>query len=254
MNVGVEPSERTRLDGALAGVEGWLQPEEAWWLYQSARTARTSGAPLAVEIGAYKGRSAISLGLGLKERNGRVVSIDPHTLEPNQLDTFTSNVARAGVDQIVTPVVRLSHDARPLVRDGSVSVLFVDGSHEYEDVLLDIRDWTPALTDGAVVAFNDPYWEGVSRALRETAAVRRAGFRRPRWCINTLFFDYEPHAAWTLVDELRLARLRAYLRLGPRWVRFHERLSARRRVPYRLKMFNLRVGRIVFSLILRSIR
>jgi hypothetical protein len=254
VSVNVEQTARERLNDALTGVEGWLQPAEAWWLYRSARTVRTSGEPLAVEIGAYKGRSAIALGMGVKERNGRVVSIDPHTLEPNQLEAFISNVERAGVEEIVTASVQLSHEARPLIEDATVNVLFVDGSHDYEDVLVDINDWTSALADGAVVAFNDPYWAGVSRALREAIAVRGGPFRRPRWCINTLFLDYDPKARWSNADEIRLARLRAFLRLGPPWVRFHARLSARRRVPLWLKTLNLRVGRIGFGVVLRSIR
>jgi predicted O-methyltransferase YrrM len=240
------------LSHALEGVEGWLQHAEAWALFEAARVACPATDPAqAVEIGSFKGRSAIALASGLRARGGgRVVAIDPFDLEPGQQAAFDANVERAGLSALVEAVPALSHEARPKVEDHSVTVLFVDGSHDYEDVMQDVRIWEPSLIDGAVAAFNDPFWSGVSRALRDTVARRGSPFRRPRWIVNTMFFDYRPSTRWTTTDELYRLRLRAFLRLGRIWYRFHSRIEHDARVPSWLKRFQLRVAGIVFKALL----
>ncbi len=229
------------LSEALDAVEGWLQPAEAWALFEAARSAcPDADQALAVEIGSYKGRSAIALASGLRARGGgQVVAIDPFEMEPGQQEVFKANLERAGVASLVEALPAYSHDARPKVEDGSVAVLFVDGSHEYADVLQDVRDWESSLTDGAVVAFNDPFWSGVSRALRDTVGRSGSAFRRPRWVVNTLFFDYRPSARWTATDALMRIRLRAFLKVARTWYRFHSRIEHDRRVPLWFKRLQM---------------
>lgn len=240
------------LSRALQDVEGWLQPAEAWVLFEAARTS-CPGADqaLAVEIGSYKGRSAIALASGLRVRGGgRVVAIDPFALEPGQQAAFDANLARAGFSDLVEAIPAYSHDARPKIEDRSVLTLFVDGSHDYEDVKQDVLDWESALLDGAVVAFNDPFWSGVSRALRDTVALRRSPFRRPRWIVNTMFFDYRPSEPWTAQDRLHRLRLRAFLRLGRAWFRFNATVERDTRVPAWFKRIQLRIAQAIFKTLL----
>jgi hypothetical protein len=74
------------------------------------------------------------------------------------------------------------------VYDGQpIDLLFIDGSHDYEDVLADIDMWTPLLADEGIVAFNDPYAPGVNRALRERMFSRLLPVESPRHVNNTLF-------------------------------------------------------------------
>ena len=226
---------RDALAKALEGVDGWLDLHEAWELHEAAR--RWTGdvdEPCVVEIGAWKGRSCIALAMGLasRGRGGTVHSIDPHSMDPGapvpEVDTdrlaiLLANVERAGVADRVRTHRMTSHDARPSFAPASIHVLFVDGSHEYEDVVQDILEWRDTLCDGAVVAFNDPGWPGVNRALVEHVAVRGSAFRKPWMNFNTMFFVVERTAPWTAADQARLLRLRALLaaqaRLNRLWTR-----------------------------------
>lgn len=241
---------RARLSNALEGVAGWLHMDEAWTLHESARLA-PSPSPVVVEIGSYVGRSAIALALGLKAAGGgRVFAIDPADMEPGQFESLMSNLEQAGVDDVVDAIRSTSHAARPRFDRSSVSVLFVDGSHEYEGVVEDISDWTTALADGAVAAFNDPFWPGVSKALRDKLGVRGTPFRRPRWVSQTVFFDFAPNERWTVRDAVLARRLRVFVSLGRRWRDFHWNIVPRRRVPDWAKQLQLRIAIALFKLIL----
>jgi hypothetical protein len=208
-----------RADGA--GVEGWLDLTEAWELQEAVRRRSEAGTPpCAVEIGSWKGRSAIALACGLPPGpGGRVYAIDPHgqdvegrpTDQPDTFDELLANLERAGVHDRVEVIRGYAHAARRTFDDGQVDVLFIDGSHEYEGVLQDIDDWTSSLADGAIVAFNDIGFPGVNAAVRERLLAEGSPFRRPWFTFNTLFVEHRPNAPWTGVDDRRRWRLRAFL-------------------------------------------
>ena len=215
------------LRAALEGVGGWLDLDEAWALHEAARQACSRAqSPIVAEIGSYHGRSTIALAFGLRAGGGgRVFAIDPQRNEPDQNDKFLANIARAGVGDLIEQIRTFSHEARDRFTTASVDVLFIDGPHVYGAVVQDVNDWTSTLKQGAVIAFNDAYWiEGVRRAIRDFVAQKRAPFRNPRWSFNTLFFDYEPSKAWSRTDSIRLARVRAFLKLGAAWTGFHAKL------------------------------
>ena len=88
-------------------------------------------------------------------------------------------------------------------------MLFVDGSHEYEDVKRDIREWMPLLADRASVGFNDPWWPSVFRALQEDVIRGTSAFRSPRVVENTLFFERHAGEPTTPADRLRGVTWRA---------------------------------------------
>ena len=220
---------RTGLEAALEHVEGWLYLDEALALYEVVRLL-PEGPVTVVEIGSWKGRSTIALGLAVMARgSGRVFAIDPHNgekltgtgpLEPGStpiptLDEFHTNIARAGVEPVVETLVTASHLARARFADQSVDFLFVDGSHLYADVRRDIEDWASALKDHAVIAFNDPSDPGVYRALRELI-LRPGPFVGPRLVQNTLFFDFRRPVVWQRHDTKSLQKMRLLL-----WLKFH---------------------------------
>lgn len=244
--------ERTFDPAWLDITEGWLNPAEARCLFDAAIAVRPSDPdPLIVEIGSYKGLSATVLARACAARGaGRVLAIDPFDKVPGQAEAFDRAIREAGVDDLVTAITSTSQAARHHCADGSISVLFVDGSHDYDDVVADIRDWTPALADHAVVAFNDPFWPGVGRALRDVEGNRSSPYRHPRWVDSTLFFDYLPTEPWRFTDTVALARLRAFLRLGRWWRRFHHWFCALANVPPGLKRLQLRAARLGFRLLL----
>ncbi|HEX7158324.1 MAG TPA: class I SAM-dependent methyltransferase [Edaphobacter sp.] len=182
-----------------------------------------------VEIGSWKGRSTIAIALALKTRGaGTVFAIDPHTGAPGHTavgpvitaEEFKHNITQANVESVVTLLVTTSHAARSQFGARSVDLLFIDGSHEYDDVVTDISDWESALKDESLVAFNDPSAPGVYRALRELVLRPGGAYRRPALIQNTLFFDFRRADPWTPQDARSLRRLRAVLELRFRAVPF----------------------------------
>lgn len=194
---------RDALIAKLRGVEGYLSDDEAWALYLAVRDSSASE-PRVVEVGSYKGKSTIAFASALAERqSGTLVAVDPHaptgkasyTHEHGDQDTyaeFNRNIADAGVAAYVTSIRAVSRDARAAYDMRPIDVLFIDGSHDYEDVLVDIDSWTPLVNRGAVIAFNDTYAPGVNRALRERIFSGRLGLRQFRHVNNTLFAIADP--------------------------------------------------------------
>lgn len=222
----------TRLAERLRGVPGWLAPREAWELHEAARrAAATSGeGARAVEIGSWRGRSTVTIALGLRAGGGgRLTSIDPHELADERHAEVQRHLEEAGVRALVDVVRAFSHDARPQVPDGAADLLFIDGDHAYASVREDLDDWASAVRPGGVIAFNDPLWPGVSRVLLERATRSGAVLRNGRLVVNTFFFDYVPDAAWTAEDARLGRRLRRMLRFGRVWYRVLHRLRVRRK-------------------------
>jgi predicted O-methyltransferase YrrM len=134
------------------------------------------------------------------------------TGEPDSYEAFLRNLERAGVRDVVEPLRATSREARPSVAEDSVDVLFVDGSHRYEDVLDDLDVWRPALRAGAHVAMHDAVrYPGVAAALRERVLTRRSAFRSPRLVQETLLVEYQPDAPWRTTDFGRVMAMQARL-------------------------------------------
>jgi predicted O-methyltransferase YrrM len=175
-----------------------------------------------VEIGSWKGRSTIALAAGIVTRpaSGTVIAVDPHRDgaahrllgEENTFDQFLANIERAGMSEVVHPIKATSECARGQVPDQSVHMLFVDGSHRYEDVSNDIDIWESALCPAARVAFHDAISApGVVATLRQRALARGSLFRRPVLVEETMLLDYRPGEPWRLADSGRALKMRIRL-------------------------------------------
>jgi hypothetical protein len=229
----MESQLKQKMIGSLLHVEGWLYVDEAWALHEMVRNLPPNvGSVTVVEIGSWKGRSTIALALGAMARgSGTIHAIDPHTGAEDRtaigplvtIEDFKRNITAAGVDSLVETLTMTSHAARSLFADDSIDALFLDGSHQYEDVIGDINDWQGAMKDGAAVAVNDPSYPGVYRALRERVLCNRTPYRHPMLVQNTLFFEFHRFAPWSLSDAAATIRLRAVLAI---------RLQAARVRPY----------------------
>ena len=95
----------TRVKPLIADVPGWLTEEEGQALYDLARACTGKG--VIVEIGSWKGKSTVCLGLGSQEGSSvPVYSIDPHA--DYRFGDFKANVERAGIAKLVRPIASLS--------------------------------------------------------------------------------------------------------------------------------------------------
>lgn len=141
------------------------------FLFRCARDGYGKG--LIVEIGSYTGRSTICLALGSKaKRREKVCAIDP--LEDLKIrELFIKNIQRTRVEDYITINYKKSEEA---VRDfnSPIRLLFIDGSHKYEDAKKDILFWKHYLIEGGIIAMHDylpkghlSYLADVNRAVDE---------------------------------------------------------------------------------------
>jgi len=139
----------------LAGIKGFLEPEEAERLYQIGLDASRRGPCL--EIGGYCGKSTLCLGTACRENGAVLYSIDHHRGSPEQqpgeeyfdpelldsqtgrLDTFRhfrKAVEQADLEDTVVPMVcRSELPARAW--STPLGLVFIDGGHSFEDAFED---------------------------------------------------------------------------------------------------------------------
>jgi len=161
---------------AASGVDGWLTDAQAGRLWSRAGAITPPGR--IVEIGSYRGRSAIVLAHAARE-GVEVLAIDPHagndrgpqeihgTEEEGERDhrLFKANLERAGVSDRVRHVRLPSEDALGEV-PGEVAMVYVDGAHRYGPARDDIANWSARLPPGGRLLVHDSYSSiGVTLAL-----------------------------------------------------------------------------------------
>jgi predicted O-methyltransferase YrrM len=171
-----------RVKPLIAGVPGWLTDEEGEALYELAKQCTGRGA--IVEIGSWKGKSTICLGLGSKAGSSvRIFAIDPHA--DYRFGDFKANVERAGVSELVTPIASLSQAAADDFHE-PIELLFVDGSHEEQLVREDFDKWVPKVVEGGWVAFHDTTWTAGPRRVVGQRIYRGAGFKDVRFVVGSM--------------------------------------------------------------------
>ena len=162
---------------------------ENWFNYPvlySSIVASAEGAEHFVEVGCWKGRSAAFMAVEIINSGkkiqfdcidtwgGSVEHVTPtspfYQLElANDKDwlynQFLKNIEP--VRYIVNPIRMSSLDGVKLYTDNSLDFVFIDASHEYEDVKADIQAWLPKVKlDGGIIAGHD-YNGGVAVAVNE---------------------------------------------------------------------------------------
>lgn len=166
---------------AIDGVKGYLVPGQERWLYDAVRNLPKDA--VIVEIGSYMGRSTTAMGFACSGTERHIYAIDTFAGNDSDfikgknnvdwdggdyLSTFKNNLLKNDLLQYVTPMQGTS-SAISESWNKSIDFLFVDGSHEYEDVVSDFEKFFPWLKPGGLIAFHDvqPEWKGPSRAWNE---------------------------------------------------------------------------------------
>jgi hypothetical protein len=151
---------------------------------------------LIIEVGSWKGRSAINMAkklqslnidceilcvdtwlgspenwLGKEDKNGydslRIVNG-----RPNLYDTFLNNVVANKCEKYITPFPLTSEAAYFVLEKLSVKskMIYIDAGHEYESVVQDIEMYWRLLENGGVMILDDYMaWSGVTKAVNEFA-------------------------------------------------------------------------------------
>lgn len=156
-------------------VEGYMGELECEALYRLACNTRP-GATI-VELGSYKGRSAIAMA-----QSGRTVwCVDKFEGEqeefrplPDHRDGNFSpydikhNAERYDVNiRVLDATTDEAYRFWRATRKPPISLLLIDADHHYEAVKRDFRQWSQFVLEDGIVAFDDSIWEGVQRTIME---------------------------------------------------------------------------------------
>lgn len=168
---------------------------------------------LILEVGTWKGQSAINMGNIIKQNHysTKILCIDTwlgavefwghlaHTPERNLLlkngypqiyYQFISNVIHEKLEDIILPFPNTSDNAyRYLLRQNiKADLIYIDASHEEDDVYRDISNYYNLLTPNGII-FGDDYndWIGVKKAVGLFSQNKKIPFsvlENNYWIIN----------------------------------------------------------------------
>ena len=163
-------------------IKGWLTDAEADLLISVALKA---SCPLRdahlVEVGSYQGKATVLLGQVAKSasKDVKVYAIDPHdgilgskdqglhTFDPS-FEAFMQNICEAG---LMDTVVHVQSKSTDVDWNQPISLLLIDGLHDYSSVSTDFRKFSGHLIPGGYVAFHDyaDYFPDVVAFVNEIA-------------------------------------------------------------------------------------
>lgn len=163
----------------IKSIEGWLTEKEADLLISVAlRVCSVNQDPI-VEIGSYHGKATVVLGSVLKAffPESRIYAIDPHDgilgatdqglsyVKPS-FESFKTNIQKAGLSGIVQPI--MDHP-KNVNWDKQISILLIDGLHDYPNVACDYEHFAKWIKPGGYILFHDyaDYYPGVKAFVNE---------------------------------------------------------------------------------------
>ena len=166
-------------------IPGWMTDQELTWLATQAKSHTKI-----LEIGSWMGRSTRALA---ENTSGTVTAVDTWECSPGViqnreemriahrvfgdiplsdgwlLDAFIRNMD--GLTNVETCQMRSLDAAARMATEGrAFDMVFIDASHDYENVKADILAWSPLLIDGGLICghdYNDSNWPGVTQAVDE---------------------------------------------------------------------------------------
>jgi tRNA A37 threonylcarbamoyladenosine dehydratase len=136
-----------------------------------------------VEVGSWMGKSAVYMGVEIVNSNKKikfdcvdnwefaddVYDIDSNisNLKVSAFQEFLKNIEP--LSNIITYHKLNSTEASNLYDDESLDFVFLDASHEYENVKSDLIHWYPKIKYGGIIAGHDycKEWNGVVLAVNE---------------------------------------------------------------------------------------
>jgi MMP 1-O-methyltransferase len=160
----------------LDSLPGCLSLEQGSILHSLCAFRPQGGA--VVEIGSFMGKSTAWLASAVEPAAPlKVTAIDPHTgherpevrTQQDSYAAFIENLRRLELLERVTPIREASQQVARRWNE-RIALLWVDGSHSYEDVLGDLRGFARHVLPGGHVALHDTrgrHFPGVRAAMLE---------------------------------------------------------------------------------------
>ena len=151
-----------------------------------------------VEIGAWKGRSAVFMAERIKESGkkfdfyaidpfdgaGGGYENDPDVKNNSLFETYQSNIEP--VKSYIQTLKGFSYEVVDQFEDESIDFLFIDGDHRYEGIKRDLEDWDIKVKHGGVIAghdYNEPS-AGVKRAVDEYFSFEAKPYQGGCWYLE----------------------------------------------------------------------
>lgn len=178
----------------VESVEGFLAPGQEEFLFN--RVNSLSESAIIAEIGSYKGRSTVAMGYACIGTHRKIYCIDTWCGNDSENDTWCDNnfdlnqknfyhfwrenVVKNDLQDCVIPLVGYSSEILTqwdALTDGKkIDFIFIDGSHQYSDVLKDFELSYPIVRKGGWIALHDVPrgkdmgpWDGPYRVWHEVA-------------------------------------------------------------------------------------
>jgi predicted O-methyltransferase YrrM len=175
---GIQPSGNVQVDG-------WNSTSPAF-----ARLIATVRPTTIIEVGTWLGASAIHMAKECEalELLPRIYCVDTWLgavdfwtthADARDRDTrqrngypqvyfdFLANVVQHGLQHAIIPIPNTSAIGAKILRYHEITadLIYIDGSHDFEDVVADIRNYRPLLRPGGIMFGDDLAWPDVARAV-----------------------------------------------------------------------------------------
>ncbi|QEC69073.1 class I SAM-dependent methyltransferase [Panacibacter ginsenosidivorans] len=165
--------DQAGLATALARVTGQISHAELFTLYRHA--LQLSKGAVVVEIGSYRGKSSIALGLAARQSGARVYCIDPHddyvgvaggVFGPVDLKDKIANIQQFDLGDIIFPVCLSSFEVGK-IWSKPIDLLWIDGDHSYTGVSTDFYQFSVHVKKNGILIFHDSHMEGIKQLMSE---------------------------------------------------------------------------------------
>lgn len=171
---------------------------------------------LIVEVGSWMGQSACTMAASLKELNldAAVICIDTwlgskeHWMDlnfrkhlelkngyPQFYRNFLTNVINKELQDYIIPLPLPSSIGVEVLKDLNIKsdMIYIDGSHEYKDVLDDLNNYWDILNPNGGIIFGDDWpWDSVANAVKDFCAQKNIKFQLAgiNWVIQRNDIDF----------------------------------------------------------------
>lgn len=155
-----------------------------------------------VEVGSWKGKSSAFMAVEIINSKKDIKFYCVDTWEgsvehvgfdclPNLYDIFIGNMKP--LEGHYTPLRMPSLEAAAKFEDSSLDFVYIDASHEYEDVIEDIKYWMPKIKQGGIISGHDyGNFFGVTRAVDELIPDANVDLNQNLWYYEITAED-KPH-------------------------------------------------------------
>lgn len=159
---------------------------EDWFTYPKLYSAVVRYFPsnsVFVEVGSWRGRSSVYMGVEIVNSGKEQMLVCVDTWEGSEEHIGWDILKEDGLYQEFLKNIEPVNDERDgtiehirgkslevvdAIQNFSLDFVFIDASHDYENVIADIRAWYPKVKEGGVIAGHDyPTWAGVRKAVNE---------------------------------------------------------------------------------------